>query len=146
MSATAAPRRTPATPAVPDGMPSSLHLVEPLPGLPDDTEYTLDPLDEIGFLFALHGTARTGGVRLFVISPELVFPDYDPAIPRPVLDAVCGTSGRTEVALLAVVHPGPGEQLAPTADLLAPIVVDRATGRALQIVLDEDLPLRAPLV
>ena len=47
--------------------------------------------------------------------------------------------------LLAVVHPGPGDRLAPTADLLAPIVVDCATGRALQTVLDEDLPLRAPL-
>ncbi len=145
MNATEAPRRTVGTPAGPCDVPGRLHLVEPLPGLPGGTEYTLDALDEIGFLFALHGTAGTGAVRLFVVSPGLVFPDYDPSIPRAVLDAVCGTGGEPEVVLLAVVHPGPGEQLAPTADLLAPIVVDRATGRALQIVLDEDLPLRAPL-
>jgi flagellar assembly factor FliW len=142
VSAAAAPDRAVRTPAGPLDVPDTLHLVEPLPGLPSGTRYTLDALDEIGFLFALHGA---DGVRLFVISPGLVFPDYRPAIPREALDAVCGAERDPDVVLLAVVHPGPGERLAPTADLLAPIVVDRATGRALQVVLDEDLPLRAPL-
>ena len=143
MSAATA-RRTVRTPAGPRDVPSRLHLVEPLPGLPG-TEYTLDALDEIGFLFALRGSADAGDVRLFVVSPGLVFPDYAPAIPRLVLDAVCGTDGEQDVVLLTVVHPGPGERLAPTADLLAPLVVDRVSGRGLQTVLDEDLPLRAPL-
>lgn len=129
------------TPTGPSEMPGVLRLVEPLPGLPG-TEYRLDALDEIGFLFALRGD---NGVRLFVVSPELVFPDYAPTIPRNVLDAVCGTDHEPDVVLLTVVNPGPDDRLAPTADLLAPLVVDRSTGRALQTVLDEDLPLRAPL-
>ena len=144
MSATTAPRRTVVTPAGVRDVPGRLHLVEPLPGLPG-TEYTLDALDEIGFLFALRGSADAGDVRLFVVSPGLVFPDYAPTIPRTVLDAVCGTDAEPDVVLLTVVHPGPGERLAPTADLLAPLVVDPASGRALQTVLDDDLPLRAPL-
>ena len=131
--------RTLSTPGGPVDVPDRLRLVEPLPGLPG-TEYALDALDEIGFLFALRGE---GGVRLFVVSPGLVFPDYAPTIPRPVLDAVGGDE--PDVVLLVVVHPGSDDRPVPTADLLAPIVVDRAGGRALQTVLDEDLPLRAPL-
>ena len=129
--------RTVATPAGPRDVPARLRLVEPLPGLPG-TEYTLDALDEIGFLFALRGEA---GVRLFVVSPGLVFHDYAPPIPAAVLDAV-GVSA-SDAVLLVVVHPG--EQAAPTANLLAPIVVGSLTGRAVQTVLDEELPLRAPL-
>jgi flagellar assembly factor FliW len=129
--------RTVSTPLGPRDVPAHLHLVEPLPGLPG-TEYTLDALDEIGFLFALRGE---DGVRLFVVSPGLVFHDYAPAIPSTVLDAVC--DGAPDSVLLVVVHPG--DQAAPTANLLAPIVVGPTSGRALQTVLDEDLPLRAPL-
>ncbi len=130
------------TPAGPVTVPARVGFVEPLPGLPGHTAYTLDPLDEIGFLFALRADGGAG-VRLFVVSPALVFPGYDPRIPRSALDVVCGPGAEPAYALLAVVHPGDG--LAPTVDLLAPIVVDTASGRALQTVLDEDLPLRAPL-
>ena len=137
MSGPTSALRTVRTPAGPVAVPSLLRLVEPLPGLPG-TEYTLDALDEIGFLFALRGQ----DVRLFVVSPGLVFPDYAPTIPPTVLDAVDGGPG---VVLLVVVHPGSDDRPVPTADLLAPIVVGRAGGRALQAVLDEDLPLRAPL-
>lgn len=144
MNAALADRRTVRTPAGPQDVPGRLHLVEPLPGLPGD-EYALDALDEIGFLFALRGTGDAAGVRLFVVSPGLVFPDYVPAIPRTALDAVCGPDAEPRYVLLSVVHPGPDEQLAPTADLLAPIVVDCVGGRALQVVLEDDLPLRAPL-
>ncbi|HEY0118563.1 MAG TPA: flagellar assembly protein FliW [Cellulomonas sp.] len=139
------PRRVVGTSAGTSDLPAHLHLVEPLPGLPAFTEYALDALDEIGFLFALRARTDAGDVRLFVVSPGLVFPGYSPAIPGTVLDAVCGRDGERDVVLLTVVHPGPGDRLAPTANLLAPLVADRATGRALQAVLDEDLPLRAPL-
>ena len=54
--------RTLRTPGGTVEVPDRLRLVEPLPGLPG-TEYALDALDEIGFLFALRGE---GGVRLFV--------------------------------------------------------------------------------
>ena len=128
-----------ATPAGPREVPSRLRMVEPLPGLPG-TQYTLDALDEIGFLFALRGEE---GVRLFVVSPGPVFPDYAPTIPGTALEAVCGAE--PDALLLVVVHPGSEERTVPTADLLAPIVVGPATARALQTVLDEDLPLRAPL-
>ena len=49
-----------------------------------------------------------------------------------------------DVVVLVVVHPGTGDA-APTANLLAPVLVDRRTGRAVQSVLDEDWPLRAPV-
>ena len=129
---------TVSTPTGPVELPARLRLVEPLPGLPG-IEYTLDPLDELGFLFALRGE---GGVRLFVVSPALVFPDYAPRIGRAALEAV---GDGEDAVLLVVVHPGSDDRPVPTADLLAPILVDPVTGHALQTVLDEDLPLRAPL-
>ena len=135
---TATPTCTVSTPTGPVELPARLRLVEPLPGLPG-TEYALDPLDELGFLFALRGE---GGVRLFVVSPALVFPDYAPRIGRAVLEAV---GDGVDAVLLVVVHPGSDDRPVPTADLLAPILVDPATGHALQTVLDDDLPLRAPL-
>lgn len=135
---------TVATPAGPVTVPAHVRLVEPLPGLPGSTEYRLDPLDELGFLFALRGEDAPSR-RLFVISPAPVFPDYAPRVPRPTLELVGGPAAEPAFVLLAVVHPAPDEHTAPTADLLAPIVVDVATGTAIQTVLDDDLPLRAPL-
>jgi len=123
-------------------VPSLLRLAEALPGLPGRTEYTLDPLDEVGVLFTLRSVpGGASDVRLFVVSPSATFPDYAPR-----LDA--GTLGwepdPERTALLVVAHPAT-QAGGPTANLLAPIVVDGRTGRATQVVLDGDWPLRAPL-
>jgi flagellar assembly factor FliW len=49
------------------------------------------------------------------------------------------------MSVLVVVHPGGGDE-APTANLLAPVLVNRALETAAQVVLDEDWPVRASLV
>lgn len=124
-------------------VPAELRLVAPLPGLPGRTAYTLDALDDDGVLFALRSTPGEGEreVRLFVVSPTLYFPDYAPRLDASALGA--GTE-RDDVVVLVVVHPGAGDE-PPTANLLAPVLVDRRTGAAAQTVLDEDWPLRAPV-
>ncbi|AEE44799.1 flagellar assembly protein FliW [Cellulomonas fimi] len=124
-------------------VPSELHLVAPLPGLPGRTRYVLDALDEAGVLFALRsaGDDEARDVRLFVVSPTLYFPDYHPRTDASVLGD--GTDP-ADVVVLVVVHPG-SDDAAPTANLLAPVLVDRARGTAVQCVLDEDWPLRAPV-
>ena len=134
----------------PRQVPAVLRFAAALPGLPGRTEYALDALDDDGLLFALRSApdAATPRVRLFVVSPGLFFPDYAPSIPTDALDGVRGrpsASPAPDPVLLAVVHPGASDDEHPTANLLAPLVVNPANGRAVQTVLDADLPLRAPL-
>lgn len=123
-------------------VPRELRLVAALPGLPGRTRYVLEPLDETGVLFALRSVETDQGeVRLFVVSPSLYFPDYRPRIPT---GALGDDTDPADVVVLVVVHPG-GADAPPTANLLAPVLVDRAHGLAVQSVLDEDWPLRAPV-
>lgn len=114
-------------------LPAVLDLLEPLPGLPGRTSYELEALDEGGVLFALRSREpQAAPARLFVVDPSVPFPDYTPDL------------GSDQAVALVVVHP-PTDRSAATANLLAPLVVDIATGRAHQRVLDEDWPLHAPL-
>ena len=130
-----APRRT--------HLPEHLHLTTPMPGLAGYEDFTLTPLDDAGVLFSLRSEpdgARP--VRLFVVAPDAFFPDYDPAIDGAVLASI--GAERDRAVRLVVVRPADGAE-PPTANLLAPLVLDPASGAAVQTVLSEDWPLRAPL-
>jgi flagellar assembly factor FliW len=126
-------------------VPADLHLVVAFPGLPGRVHYSLDALDDAATLFALRsvpdGDETVREVRLFVVSPTLYFPDYHPTVDASALGP---DTDPADVVLLVVVRPGT-DDAAPTANLLAPVLVDRRTGRAVQSVLDEDWPLRAPV-
>ena len=124
-------------------LPATLHLRAPLPGLPGHDEYMLTPLDEIGVLFSLRSEpADERSVRRFVVAPGPFFPDYTPAITSEVRASIGASMGNA--VPLVVVHPADGDQ-PPTANLLAPLVIDSSSGNAVQTVLDGDWPLRAPL-
>jgi flagellar assembly factor FliW len=119
-------------------VPGQLALAAPLPGLPPRSTYQLQPLDDIGVLFAIRSDPAEGPqIRLFVVSPHLFFPTYTPTLPG---DAPGAPDDRV---LLVVVHPSDSDDEPPTANLLAPLVVDPMSGEAMQVVLDEDYPLRA---
>lgn len=130
-----ATRRTP--------LPEHLHLRAPMPGLAGYEEFTLTPLDEAGVLYALRSEPEGARpVRLFLVDPDAFFPEYAPTIDAEVL-ASLGTDPQHAVRLV-VVRPAAGGE-PPTANLLAPLVLDPASGQAVQTVLTEDWPLRAPL-
>ena len=121
--------------------PTSLHPIAPLPGLPAHRDYSLDGLDDDGILFAMRSLADPA-VRLFVVRPEAFFEGYTPAVDAETRTALA-LEDSADPLLLVVVHPGTGEAPA-TANLLAPLMVNPATGAASQVVLD-GWPLRAPL-
>lgn len=116
---------------------SALRFVTPPPGLSPLTEFVLTAVtDELYSLRALDAD----GVRLFLLDPRPFFPDYAPRVSEDVLADL----GTTDPAVLVVVRPGEGG--APTANLLAPVLIDLETGAALQTILENsDQPLRAPL-
>ena len=117
-----------------------LSFVEPLPGFADEG-FTLTPIDAQGVLYSLR-SQDTPGLR-FVLTPAAVFfPNYRPEID----DAVGLLLGSDEVDVMLMLTVGTSLADA-TANLRAPIVLAPATGRAIQVVLDDDgLPMRAPLV
>ncbi|MCL2423475.1 MAG: flagellar assembly protein FliW [Micrococcales bacterium] len=122
-------------------VPARLDFVDPLPGLPGRTTYDLQALDDLGVLFAIRSDPLDGPqIRLFLVSPHVFFPSYTPQIPADAL----GTTD-ADTVLFVVVRPADTEGDAPTANLLAPLVVDPTTGRAAQVVLEGDHPLQAPV-
>lgn len=124
-------------------LPSVLHLAAPLPGLPGHVEFTLAALDEIGVLFSLRSEpAGQTPLRLFAVAPGAFFPDYAPTLREDVRVSV--GAGQDALVTLVIVHPAEGND-PPTANLLAPLVVEPVTGTTVQTVLDDDWPLRAPL-
>lgn len=148
-----APVRTSTTVTVrtasgPVAVPATLTLVAPLPGLPVHETLVLDALDEQGALFSLRSTDDDAApLRLFVVAPDAFVAGYTPDVSATAARLREGLDVEPDLghALLVVVHPAGPTHAQPTANLLAPLVVDRATGRAVQVVLDGDWPLRAPL-
>ena len=118
----------------------NLRLVEPLPGFAEDERYTLTAIDAQGVLFSLR-SVRHPELR-FVLTPAgAFFADYQPD----VVNAVAGVLGSDDVDVLLMITLGAGLRDA-TANLRAPIAVAASTGRAVQVVLDDEtLPMREPL-
>lgn len=122
-------------------VPTELTFVTPPPGMMNLRRFSLTALDDTGFLFALRSLDEPA-VRLFLVPPQAYFPHYTPRLDATVEDSL---DLEGEPVVLVVVHPGQ-DQAGPTANLLAPVVVNPATGAAVQVVLDDDRwPLRAEL-
>lgn len=127
-------------------MITDVHLVEPLPGVDSGTDFILEPLDASEHLFALRGVGANP-IRLFLMRPEPYFEAYSPTIDPTVLSALqLDSTHDSRCTVLVIVTPRSGATAA-TANLLAPLVLNTATGHAQQVILDgASWPLRAPLV
>ena len=120
-----------------------IELVAPMPGFPAHQHFTLVRLDDDGVLSALQ-CLEDPELRFLVVPPQPFFPDYAPEIDDATAETL-GIASAEEVLVLLVVNPGDGIASA-TANLLAPVLVNTATRRGGQVILDEDLPVRAPLL
>lgn len=121
-----------------------VEFVEPIPGFPEERDFTLSAIDPDGVLFALR-SVRTPQLRFVVMPPAGFFPDYAPAVTETSVSSL-GDVAERELQVLVIVSVKDGIADA-TANLLAPIVLIPESGRAMQIVLDDpQLPLRAPLL
>lgn len=120
-----------------------ISLVEPLPGFPIFTHWTLDGIDPDGVLYSLRSVDEPG-VRFVLTPSDVFFPGYDRSFAAAVAASLAATPLDVEVLLVLTV--GSSLQTA-TANLRAPVVIAPATGRAVQVVLDDvGLPMHAPLV
>ena len=120
-----------------------IEMVAPMPGFPDHQRFALVQLDEAGLLCALQ-SVEDPQLRFLVVPPAVFFPDYSPVIDDATV-ATLGIASADDAMVLLVVNPG-SDAAGATANLLAPVVVNLATRQGGQVVLDEDLPIRAPLL
>lgn len=120
--------------------PASVTFAAPMPGLHPYTDFSLQAVDGAAGLFALR--SLEADVRLFLLDTSDGPGEYQPRLPPVALDEI-GAAGVDDVRVLVVANPADdGIHL----NLRAPLVVHRQTGRALQVILDDqDYPLRARL-
>ena len=120
---------------------TALRFLTPPPGLEPLDEFELAAVPGADGLYRVSSVERPE-IRLFAIDAERHLPGYSPELADEQAAALA--LDRAEQALLlAVVTPS---LEGSTVNLLAPIVVNRATGAALQVVLDDEaLPVRAEL-
>ncbi|MGK5679425.1 flagellar assembly protein FliW [Actinoplanes sp. URMC 104] len=120
------------------GLPT-ITMAVPMPGFPAHREFVLVRLNEDGLLYAFTST-EDPDLRFLVAPPEPFFPDYAPELEQDVFAAL-NTKDPDRLLLLVVITAGTNET---TANLMAPIVVDRDSMRAMQVVLSgSGLPVRA---
>jgi flagellar assembly factor FliW len=116
-----------------------IDMAVPMAGFPAHRQFVLVRLNEQGLLYAFT-SVQDANIRFLVAPPEPFFPDYAPEIENDVLAAL-NTKDPDRLLLMVVITAGVEET---TANLLAPIVVDRDSRRAMQVILQgSDLPVRA---
>lgn len=123
-------------------MSTALSFIAPPPGFEPLVDFALSEVAGAAGLYSLQSRAADGR-RLFVLDAGVYLPDYNPEITdeqSTELDLVTSDDAR----VLVVANPG-GDGM--TVNLMAPIVVNIATNRCAQVILDgQDWPLRAQLV
>lgn len=120
------------------GLPT-ITMAVPMPGFPAHREFVLVRLNDDGLLYAFT-SIQDPDLRFLVAPPEPFFPDYAPEIENEVFAAL-NTKDPDRLLLMTVITAGTDET---TANLLAPIVLDRDSMRAMQVVLSgSGYPVRA---
>ncbi len=122
-------------------MSAALTFTAPPPGLGTLVDFSLDKIDGADGLYALQAN-QDESLRLFVLDTAVYLPDYRPAIPSPQTEAL-DLPDSDPLTFLVVANPSEG---GTTVNLMAPILVNPATGRCTQVILDRgDWPIRAEL-
>ena len=123
------------------GASTVLTFVAPPFGLEPLRDFTLDAVEGSIGLYSLRPDGFPD-TRLFLLDAAVHLTDYQPLLS----DEQCASVELTaveDVDVYVVVNPSDAES---TVNLMAPIVVNRHTGVAAQLILDDPTwPLKAPL-
>jgi flagellar assembly factor FliW len=124
---------------------SGVYIGAGLPGFPAAHRFRLMPWGDEPGPFSLLVSLDEEGLAFVVSPPEVFFPDYVPTIDRSAAHRL-GISSPADIAVYVIVTPGPTPREA-TANLLGPLVVNRRTRLAAQVVFESTRwEMRTPLV
>jgi flagellar assembly factor FliW len=124
----------------------TIEFVSPMPGFPNHRTFFLLRLEDNGLIYALT-SADDPSLRFIVIPPLPFFPDYAPDVDDETLGLLDVHEAHDADRLLVLLVVTPTDTPADaTVNLLAPIIVDQVTHRAVQAVLNgTGLPVTAKL-
>jgi flagellar assembly factor FliW len=123
-------------------MTALLSFVAPPPGFAPHTEFVLEPVDGADGLFHLDAV-DDAALRLYLVDPQTVVAGYTPELADEHVADLALTGPDDAMVLVVVSRGADGVHV----NLMAPIVANRGTGAAAQVILDgQDFPLRAALV
>ena len=130
----------------PAGAPlaTEVSFVEPLLGFEEHLVFDLTDIDPAGVLLSLRSQLDPA-LRFVLTRPERFFADYAPELAAVVLETVgAGDPAAVSVYVILTIPTGLADA---TANVRAPVVVADDTGRAVQVILDdESLSMNRPLV
>lgn len=122
-------------------MTAALTFLAPPPGLAPHVDFALAPVEGADGLFAMRAV-DDAELRLYLVDPRSVLSEYAPTLTDEQAQGLALESA-DDALILVVAHPGAD---GVSVNLLAPVIVNRTTGAASQVILeDQDYPLRAPL-
>ncbi len=104
-----------------------------LPGFPEARRFVVIPMEENLRPFCRMMSLDQEGLQFVVVPPVPLFADYQIEIDEDTVDRLDFKDASDVIALLIVDPKSPPE--APTANLLAPVVFNRRTFAASQVVL-----------
>jgi len=118
----------------------AVEFTTPMPGLSPYTAFTLEQIGGAEGLYALR--CADADLRLFLLDPVSGAYGYAPSLPADVRSEL-GADEDSELRVFVVANPsGDGVYV----NLRAPVLVHRETGRAAQVILDDQAyPIRALL-
>jgi flagellar assembly factor FliW len=129
----------------PQAAVAELTFVFPLPGFPEARRFSLEPVEEQAGLLSILRCIDQPSLEFVVALPEAFFADYSPELD----DATAERLGLTTAddALVFVILTVAQRIEQTTANLMAPVVVNRHTGEAVQALLvNSGYEIRTPLV
>ncbi|MST32777.1 flagellar assembly protein FliW [Acidimicrobiaceae bacterium USS-CC1] len=111
---------------------STIRFPQGIPGFGTLREARCEPWggDESPFVLL---SAEEPSVRFVVAPPHIFFPDYRPEVPADIRADLALADGEGLLLVILTLGSGPADT---TANLLGPLVVNPATGRARQAVLN----------
>lgn len=122
-------------------MTAALTFLAPPPGLAPHVDFALAPVDGADGLFSLRAV-DDADLRLYLVDPRSVLSEYAPILTDAQAEGLALETA-DDALILVVAHPSAD---GVSVNLLAPVIVNRTTGAASQVILeDQDYPLRAPL-
>ena len=120
-----------------------LTFVDGLPGFPGQQQFAIVAQPGLEPFMTLEALAE-GGPSFVVVPPSAVVDDYEVPVDNDTAEAL-GVSDPDDAFILAIVSVAGGGGT-HTVNLLGPLVVNRLSGRARQLVLvDSSYPLEHPL-
>ena len=124
---------------------TALHFILPLPGFPEAREFVLEPVEEQAGLLSILRSTDQAGLEFVVALPEAFFSEYTPELDDATAERLSLTTADDALVLVILTVAERIEQT--TANLMAPIVVNRTTGDAVQALLvSSGYDIRTPLV